>query len=842
MVITTATPSTIRAALEAGDAQTFTTTKKSATDYLAGLVRAGLWPTPLRSMEKRPILAGWPAFPQPTAADTRRWIDDAHPGTRGAQSTPFMGVGLRTGHGLIAADPDDPDQRAAWRAFCPRVGLDPDQPPTVTTPGAVDADGAQKHWDGGHWYILTPPDWTPPLGAVGTLKINAEGVVDGPGAKFALMVTGCQIVAPPTVRAEGAYEVTGEPQMMTPELRQWFTTTAEAARAAEVTRAAERVDRDVDPEKIAWEDAADWGDVLAPAGWWVTGSESGCGCEVWHHPDAASAKSATTHQCHRGTYLRVWSESCDALPQGTYSMLKVSAALHYDGDYSAACTAAGFPPEAPADRARSLSLRDRVADIVADFATMSDVVQPVAAPPAPAPVLTEEEQAALMPPWDAAEYPAGHPNDPELLARIFNFSPATRALYYRARNAEIYVAPVGLLLGELIRAGEVAGAEAGYETCGADGLMHRDPLSMFVTITGRSGGGKSSVLGARAGFTRPSTFQNNLTADDVERGGVASAQALVDALMKQEVDPEADEGDKTPRKVWTMKTPAVATVTVGELASLLASPSTGPQLGDALLSAWAGEPFGERSRTHGLRRVTGAYQVNMVGSIQQERADVLVGRAAKNAGLLQRLFLLDVFDPWFGPIVMGALDCGIEFSDTSQLPAVPVGQAVTLPESARRALRFEQIKIASRQRAPEDMHALHIRLRLAALMALWSGVTEVTDAMWQWSDLLMEHHRRARAATVVAAEQAARDAATEEAATRAVGASGAAELVGDMVAATGTAILSKIPPQGCSRRELRDRLTKAERTHLTAALDILVNAGQVVREVGDRGAITLKLG
>lgn len=803
--------SAITAALGAGTAETFTTTKDAAENYLIGLIEAGLWPTPLRPMTKAAYLHGWPSLPRPTAEDVHQWVDDAYTGP----GEPFMGVGLRLGRGLIVADPDTPAEVAEFRAWCATVGLDPDAAPTVTTPGAVDEDGVQKHWGGGHWYIATPPGWLPPRGALGTLHVNGSGEVAREGAPvdgtpFSIMVTGCQVAAPPTVRKEGAYTVTGTVQQMTDELREWFSDVADAGRAAAAQRP--KMDRDPDPAKVAWEDTHDWAEVLAPAGWTETGVDSECGCVQWHHPDASSPKSATAHECGRGTFLRMWSDSCDDLDQGSYSKLYALAALHHGGDYATACTAAGLPAMAPVNPA--LDLAGRMADITANGSL-----------PAPAEDTID---------YDHDAFPTGHPNDPELLAKIFDFDDITRAIFTQTRNHPVYVPPMAMLIRSMINAGRVAGPSA--RTAIAD-----DPLNSFMVAVARSGGSKSAAQKLHLALPRRSGgFQENLAGNGSmgkHLPGVASGQAILDGLTEVRViTPEGDGGK--PEKKRVMRDHPVLTIDIDEMKDLLIKcAQPGSIMEPTLLTGWSGNPVGDLSRGNGEGLTTGPYAFYITGAVQPSRAVGLVGADAVGSGLAQRLMLTCSEDPWAtAPGDPEAWE--MSPMDGTEFPPVPVDpkNPIKVPDAAWAISRAQYVTNARGTTPAEETHLFRMRVRLACLAALQRGTTEVTDDLWDWTGYLMEHRQRTWAFTVRAAQAAEQDAATDTETMRARARAGAAEAVGNDMAQAAVRVMEVLPPAGMTVGVLQGKAGRtARRVGINAVVAQLVRAHKVTTEQTARG-------
>ncbi|MGP9760927.1 bifunctional DNA primase/polymerase [Corynebacterium sp. AOP12-C2-36] len=812
----------VTALLAAGNADTLTTTRQAAADYIGPLVAAGLPVIPLVPGEKRPaLLSNWQRTPVTTEAWSG-WLDAAF--SQHSTGTPALGIGLRAGNRMIVADADTPEEVDALQAFLRERGL-PDAGPTVSTPGTADG----THHGGGHWWFVLPDTDPIPAGLPGVLAVDASGRTGRAAQEptFDLFLHSKQAALPPTLRDGGAYQLTGAVHPLPGGVLAWLREQGIAARAANTaaaTRRAERASAQANPALEAWEDEHDWTDLLTPAGWTETGTDAGCGCPQFRHPEASSAKSATAHDCSRGMYLHLWSTSCRALEAGSWSKLYVDAALRHGGSYAAAAQAAGLPSK-PTAAVPGLNLKARMAEITqaaGQGAQAGRIEQAVGQP--------GHEQPTAM--FDETAYPLGHPNDPELLERIFGYSDATRELYHTARSRTLYNAPVGLLLGELVRVAETSGVGTGYVT---DGKLVR--LSTYVIVAANSGSGKSVVMRGNAGMRRRG-FQGNLgdVGSGVERGSVASGQAVVDMLVEDVMETD-DAGEPTGKKIVAMRDPAVATVQVDEIASLLANKGTSEHLTDTLLTAWSGDQIGERSRTHQRRQTTGPYLLNMVGGIQPARAGVLVGREATASGLAQRLFLCSVADPWFRGLRTGAIIERIAHGNPGALAPIPVNAKVEMPDASWEALAEDQFAAAEESRAPGDGHLLMVRMRMAALTALWHGSTTVTGALWQWSAHLMEHHLRTRAAVTRGAETAAQDEADEGERRRENARLEARDAAADVTAEVAAALLEKLPAEGVTGGKWRANLSRGRRRFFDTAVTELLNSGQVVGEPAGTGGV-----
>ena len=282
-----------------------------------------------------------PLIPGAKTPATGAGVHDASADPATAEATfaavPGANVGMVPGSSLIVIDADTPEQVNAFRAWAAETTGDTDwlvddcTPPTVVTPGT--ADGG--HHGGGHWYCVVPPEMADTAAAL-------PGKTVLPGGAVAMTGDGCYVVAPPSVRPEGAYQATGMVLDAGAGLLDALVAMRDAARDARNRVRAEARDEDTDDrdEAIdAWEVATPWADLLGPAGWVEHGTDS-CGCTTWTRPGASNPRSATAHECSDGTRLHVWSDSVDELEGGrSYSKLQTHAAFEHDGDISSALDA-----------------------------------------------------------------------------------------------------------------------------------------------------------------------------------------------------------------------------------------------------------------------------------------------------------------------------------------------------------------------------------------------------------------------------------------------------------------------------------------------------------------------
>jgi hypothetical protein len=251
---------------------------------------------------------------------------------------------------LVIVDCDTAEQVAAFLAD---ALITQPLPPTVSTPGAQDGAGNWIHRDGGHFYFLVPEDFDPGVGS---------GSWTAPGG-YVVMWRDRYVLIPPSVRAEGAYTLTGRDYPLPTWLRKVIEDDATAREARRLAAASRPTDDALDANIVMWSQGVTWADILAPHGWTETERTDTCGCAIWTAPgEHSSPKSATTHDagCDLGSYddlnapMYVWTdnpgEPFDAWitdstrGSRTISKLRAYALLEFGGDIGKACAELGLLP------------------------------------------------------------------------------------------------------------------------------------------------------------------------------------------------------------------------------------------------------------------------------------------------------------------------------------------------------------------------------------------------------------------------------------------------------------------------------------------------------------------
>lgn len=226
--------------------------------------------------------------------------------------------------------------------------------PTVLSPGEY-RDGTWFHRDGGHYYF-DASEVDLPHGS-GKMSVNHNGHV------FDMFWRNRYILIPPSIRKEGAYSRVGPVLTLKdyPQLVQLILN----AGAEQEARLASRRDSYMSPEmKEAikdWYPTMSWEEILLPVGY-RSGRPDACGCPTFMRPGGSHEKSVTCHVpgCDNDKYnhddppAHFWTTNPEPSIRemiensggsGTLSKLQLLAALHFDGDTTAAMDSAGILPQ-----------------------------------------------------------------------------------------------------------------------------------------------------------------------------------------------------------------------------------------------------------------------------------------------------------------------------------------------------------------------------------------------------------------------------------------------------------------------------------------------------------------
>lgn len=341
-------------------------------------------------------------------------------------------------------------------------------------------------------------------------------------------------------------------------------------------------------------------------------------------------------------------------------------------------------------------------------------------------------------------------------------------------------------------------------------------LNLFVGLVGKPGAGKGAAEAAAGGC---------LDVGHVETVGVGSGEGIGHMFARRTKDGV------------DMHTPAVL-FTVAEIDTLAAlGGRQGATLLPELRKAWSGERLGfsYADPTKRLPIEGHSYRLSIVAGIQPGRGGALLDDS--DAGTPQRFLWLPATDP-------DAPDTPPEPPDRRawHMPLWPRADArtgrVVLPvcDTARALVDAQRLARLRGEGEALDGHALLARLKLAAALALLDERATVTDDDWtlagQLADVSDATRQGVRDALVESAGERNRQRATAEAERQAV--------VGDTVVKRACkTLLRKLRRDGgpVGRSDLRKALASTDRGNFEAAVERLVDAGQVTLLEDDRGPV-----
>jgi RecA-family ATPase len=228
--------------------------------------------------------------------------------------------------------------------------------PTVVSPGKVrtgdDGEDRWVHKDGGHYWFSVPD-------GVDLAGLPGNGVLKDSQRGWVAIWRDLQVVVPPSVRAEGAYQLVGlvepAPQWLVDRILLQAEGAAERKRIQD-ERTARRLQRRRETGEVdeidEWASMTPWSELLGPDGWTSTGLPDSCSCMIWTRPgDWSSPKSATAHEpgCTKFTTdqghgpLHVWTDNPPAFLQAsgvkTFTKLQYVAWRDHAGDSGSAMRA-----------------------------------------------------------------------------------------------------------------------------------------------------------------------------------------------------------------------------------------------------------------------------------------------------------------------------------------------------------------------------------------------------------------------------------------------------------------------------------------------------------------------
>jgi hypothetical protein len=313
-------------------------------------------------------------------------------------------------------------------------------------------------------------------------------------------------------------------------------------------------------------------------------------------------------------------------------------------------------------------------------------------------------------------------------------------------------------------------------------------VDVIVALVAPSGAGKSTAMTIGAELLP-------IDDDDVLAGiGIGSGEGLVDAFLAMVDEPGADGRTRSVKR--QVRRAVLAVVDEGQVLAELAN-RKGSTIMTTLRSGWSGATLGQANASEATRRhlPAGAYRVAVLLALQPEHAVTLLGDAA--GGTPQRFVWLSATDPAIpdvAPRWPGAL--------TLTLPAMndPFAGFTVSDSIAREVIVEDRARNRGGTAAGTlDGHATLVRLKVAALLAVLDGRTNVDDDDWRLAGQVAATSRAVRQSIIEYEWQQNRqrdDAAIAKAARREV-------------------VVAETAAQAALRRVVRTIVAKAHRSPIT---------------------------
>lgn len=613
------------------------------------------------------------------------------------------------GSRLVVVDADTPEQVAA---FLGDSGSD--ETATVSTPGQRDSARDEfVHHDGGHWYFTVPEGVELPS-VSGAVTLGGEN-------GYSVLWDRRYVLIPPSTRTEGAYKATGDVRPLPGWLLDKIT--AEAGKRAE--RAAQRQEHAASGEGRVeqWGTGITWAEILSGTNWINTGKPDSCGCDIWTAPGLhGSPKSATAHEPGCGRMdspdpgLNIWTdhdvEPFDAVvaEHGTYlTRLRAYAAIHHDNDEGAAMTALDLHDD------DDLSFDPGV--VGDDSEDDRDRRSPEGATTTTLPTCFWESRDTLRQIRDAAWSMLASPD-------------ATLAITLARLSASV---PPSVRVDT--------------------GVRRPMPVHTFAAPVGRSGGFKSSAMEAaeqavrfvRSWSTDPLSAPDGLLspADD-EPGELAylalggTGQGIIENFMGEVPVPLAADAKPNARQRTVrrqVRSNVLVSIDEGNgLAKALADPNS--IVGETLRELWSGVTTGQgNAKSENSRSVRrGTYSFGLIVGFQVSVLARLLSAEHVELGTPQRFLFAwtgapDIPDePVASPAVL-----------TVTIPADPLTLCPELLARVRGVLLPLLRNAGTDEQA--DSQRVSVLVRLAALLAILDGRTEVMVPDWELAEVMADTSR-----------------------------------------------------------------------------------------------------
>lgn len=311
-----------------------------------------------------------------------------------------------------------------------------------------------------------------------------------------------------------------------------------------------------------------------------------------------------------------------------------------------------------------------------------------------------------------------------------------QAAHSRARSGDAYFGAVLARLAALTHPSIKLPALAGSVA----------PLSLFVAQVGKSGGGKSSTV---SGASELLPYDGLEVADNMPLG---SGEGLIE-LYYDLVDEIGNDG-KTRKVKKQTRWGAFVYLDEGQALAEMGS-RKGSTLLPMLRTAWSGVVLGTSNASAETKRrlPPGSYTLGLVIAFQPSKAAELLADGA--GGTPQRFEWVQDIDPtlpeeevqWPGPLpwVHPSLRGYLSVTQPTIID-VPRSIAEPIKKEARLITRGEL------QREELNSHATLARLKVAGLLGVLDGRTNMTEDDWELAGIFQKVSHRVRANVMAAVE------------------------------------------------------------------------------------------
>lgn len=374
-------------------------------------------------------------------------------------------------------------------------------------------------------------------------------------------------------------------------------------------------------------------------------------------------------------------------------------------------------------------------------------------------------------------------------------------------------------------------------------------LNLFVVLAGGSGMGKSDALSSHDQNFRPRPERN----DPVVSFETATGEGVIQLYLTL----EKIEGSKATVLTQTVRQ---AFADIDEIDALEAQAARGgANIMATLKTMWTGKAVGGATAATDRSRHLGAhkYRLALVAGCQYGAGNVLFNPQAIKTGITQRFVFADLRDPDLTEDAPeSAAPPRLEFVPPAGMPfptsiaSTPTGKAVTfghyvigvdpaIHSEIRRNRRLQRMQTPGSL----DGHWLFTALRVAALIAILHGHSQVTPEYWRKA-LQFMHHSDATRLKLMSALYAEVDRENESRgrgdAVRAAAADREAirrtiVRLGDIVRAHAERG-DHANAVGCTRRCFMLSLSAKAREHLDAALSEAVETGALLQDGSGKGS------